>query len=77
MTFTGNILSLSLILRGGGEITQTQRLTHYESAFFPYLLLHYIILCYITTLLTPYYATNYYYIILLLLLLLLIIYTNV
>jgi hypothetical protein len=54
-------------------LPQTQRPTHYEPAFFPFLAtLHY----YIITLL---YTTNYYYIIplLLILLLLLIIYTNI
>jgi hypothetical protein len=57
-------------------LPQTQRPTHYESAFFPFFTtLHYCI----TTLLKLHYTTNYYHIILLLLilLLLLIIYTNI
>jgi hypothetical protein len=57
-------------------LPQTQRQTHYEPTFFPFLAtLHY----YIITLLTLLYTTNYYYIIplLLILLLLLIIYTNI
>ena len=53
-------------------VTQTQKLTHYESAFFPL----FTTLQYITSLVTLHYTTNYYYIIILLLLLL-IIYTNI